>query len=110
MAFDAPPPYLKDTSEWCRRLSLSIHGLLQGKSNNVGELTLTANAASSTVTLAKGRLGSDTVILLQPTTAHAAADISTLYESSRDIPNNQFVLTHANNAQTDRTFRYALVG
>ncbi len=96
-----------DIPLWCRKLASAINGLLQGKSNNYGTFTLTANSATSTIT--DKRIGQDTVIHWQPTTANAATALTNIYESSRTVATS-FVLTHTNNAQTDRTFKYTLTG
>jgi hypothetical protein len=43
-------------------------------------------------------------------TANAAAEVGngTIYVSA--VTNGSFTLTHANNSQVDRTFRYAISG
>lgn len=91
-----------------RKIVASIRELAQGRSNAVGSFTLTANAASTTVTAVT--CGSGSTVLPMPETANAAAEIGagTMYVSA--VNNGSFVVTHANNAQTDRTFRYAVVG
>lgn len=99
-----------DLPQWVAEIAKQSNELLNGRTNNYGTLTLTANAASTTITLAAGRLGNNTVILLQPTTANAAGAIATTYESSRSVLNGTFTLTHTNNAQADKTFSYVLVG
>ena len=78
------------------------------ESNAVGNFTLTANAASTTVTAAN--CGAASTVLLTPTSAHAAAEVGsgTIYVSA--VANGSFTLTHANNSQTDRTFLYAAFG
>lgn len=92
--------------EFQRRLSDTVNNILAGKSNNWGDITLTANSA--TTTLADFRIGINSVILLQPKTANAAGALSTTYF---DTPGDGSVtINHANNAQNDRTFRYVLVG
>jgi hypothetical protein len=48
------------------------------------------------------------VILLSPTTANAAAALATTYVSA--VTQGSFTLTHANNAQTDKTFGYVALG
>lgn len=84
----------------------AINNILSGKTNNFGEVTLTANAA--TTTLSDPRVGINSVITLQPTTSNAAAALSTTYF---DTPGNaSVVIRHANNAQTDRTFAYTVTG
>ena len=112
MAFLHAPDSLPDVSEWCRRMSRVINGAMQGKTNNTSDtaVTLTANAATTTVTEAPNRIGETTVILFMPTTANAATAMANVYVSSRSVANNTFTITHANNAQTDRTFNYVLIG
>lgn len=70
-----------------------------------GLVTLTASVASTTLTNPLIRF--DSPILLQPTTANAAAEIGagTMYISETGRVNGSAVIVHANNAQTDRTFR-----
>jgi len=93
-----------------RSITSVINNLMKGKSNNTGSVTLTANAGTTTVTLATGLLTPDTIILFMPTTAHAATEFGagTMYVSS--VTTTTFVITHVNNAQTDRTFSYARIG
>jgi hypothetical protein len=43
-----------------------------------------------------------------PLTAHAATELATMYVSART--QGGFTLTHANNAQVDRTFAYLRLG
>jgi hypothetical protein len=69
-----------------------------------GTVTLTANAASTVLT--DDRIGYDSAILLQPTTANAAAALATTYISETGRVNGAVTITHANNAQSDKTFRY----
>jgi len=91
-----------------RKIATAINQLAQGRSNAVGTVTLTANAAT-TVVSAKN-CGAGSVVLLSPLTAHAAAELAagTLYVSA--VANGAFTLTHANNAQADRIFGYVAVG
>lgn len=91
-----------------RRIATTVNAILNGRQNNVGSVTLTANTTTTTVT--DFRVGADSVITLMPTTANAAAAIATTYVSSIDPLTNTFVLTHANNAQTDKTFKYEVTG
>ena len=76
--------------------------------NAVGTVTLTASAATTTVV--NNLMAPDMAIFFVPTTANAAAEIGagTMYLSTRD--SGSFVLTHANNGQTDRTFLYVTLG
>ena len=91
-----------------RKVATAINQLAQGRSNAVGTVTLVANATTTVVT-AKN-CGAGSVVLLSPLTAHAAAELGngTIYVSA--VANGAFTLTHANNAQTDRTFGYVAIG
>lgn len=96
--------------EWCKQLSRKINSVMDGKTNNVGVLTLTANSTTTVVTFADGKIGIDTVISLSPTTANAAGAIGGLYLSGRDVAAKTATFTHANTAAVDKTFSYVLVG
>ena len=96
-----------------RRILSRLAMIDKGKTNNTGSITLTANSATTVVTEATERVGANTIMMFSPATANASIAISTtpgVYVSSRDVANNTFTITHANNAQTDRVFKYFLVG
>lgn len=80
------------------------NGIMQGRLNDKGTVTLTASAATTVVS--DRRVGPNSVITFMPTTANAAAEIGngTMYVSARS--DGSFTITHANNAQTDRSFGY----
>jgi len=101
-------PHITETDQ--KKQNLSLQQLGAGRSNAVGSVTLTANAATTTVTDMNCASGSS--IHLMPTTANASAEIGagTIYLATATILNGSFVITHANNAQVDRTFRYAIHG
>lgn len=90
------------------RLIDTINQLILGNLNNTATITLTANAATTTVT--NSRVSANTHLEFMPTTANAATELASgsMYVSSRN--KGEFVITHANNAQTDRTFSYLHVG
>ena len=96
--------------EWQRLTAGVVNSLMDGKDNAVSTVTLTASVATSTIV--DGRLGPDTLVVLVPTTANAAAELGngTLYQTLPNATKGQAVLNHANNAQTDRDFGYALRG
>ena len=96
--------------EWCRKLAEAIRAALDGKLETVSTVSLTANAATTTIT--DERIGPDTVIVLTPTTANAAAEIGngTIYQTLPNATAGSLVLNHANNSQADRTFGRLLVG
>jgi hypothetical protein len=91
-----------------REVASVVNNILDGKLNSTGSVTLTASAASTAVT--DERAGYESVILFMPTTANAAAEQAAggMYVSTRG--KQTFTLTHANNAQTDRTFDYIIIG
>ncbi len=93
-----------------RLLAEAVNLLLRGKSNNVFDVTLADSAATTTVTNNLITVGS--VLHFMPTTANAAAEqgAGTMYVSSTGRLNGSTVITHANNAQTDRTFKVSVVG
>jgi hypothetical protein len=86
----------------------TINQLNQGNINNTGTVTLTANTTTTTVTNSK--VSASTYINFMPTTANASTELAagTMRVSTRS--KGSFIITHANNAQTDRTFTYLHVG
>lgn len=111
--FDGVPPYNgNNTTTWIHKARTTINNLLNGKSNNTGSFTLATSTATTVVTLAQGRMGPDTVILYQPLSLNAAAEIGagTMFVSSKDVETGVFRLTHASNTQNDRNFAFILVG
>lgn len=99
-------PSIEETD--LKKVILAIQQIAAGRSNAVGSVTLTANAASTTVT--DNNFAPGSVPKFTPTTANAAAEIGngTMYVSAR--ANKSFTITHANNVQADRTFLYAIQG
>ena len=97
-----------DSVEHRRRLATALNAMLDGKSNGIGSVTLTASQATTVVT--DRRVGTSSVISFMPTTANAAAEVGAggMYVSSRG--DGTFTITHANNAQSDRDFEYAIQG
>lgn len=104
MAGNVPIPTEKDPYKIVR----AVRELFEGRSNAVGAFTLMANTASTTVMAVN--CGAGCTVLAFPKTANAAAEIGngTMYIGT--VSNGSFVVTHANNAQTDRTFLYAALG
>ena len=82
--------------------------LINGRSNAVGSVTLTANVATTTVT--KETIAAGAAVFTEPTTANASAEkaAGTMWISA--VAAGSFTITHANNAQTDRTFFYLVNG
>ena len=103
-------PFQGDLPSWARRAAEVILGLLQGKTNNVLEVTLAAGAASTT--LSDPRIGYYSHLGFMPMTANAAAELGagTLYVAQATMKSGAAVISHANNVQTDRTFRVVITG
>jgi hypothetical protein len=95
-------------AQWLTGVRDVTNNMLQGKLNVTLDVTLTASSATTTVQ--DPRIGGSSAILLCPTTANAAAELGagTIYVSS--IGKQTATITHANNVQTDRTFRLVIIG
>lgn len=91
-----------------RRAADRVNRVIEGRTDNYGSVTLTAGAASTTV--AAPYVSENSTILLTPRSANAAAEMAagTMHVSA--VSNGSFVITHANNAQTDRTYDFAWIG
>ncbi len=83
----------------------AINNLLNKRMDAVGEVTLAASVTTTVVT--DNRVTKNSVIVLSPTTANAAGALATTWIADYDT--HEFTVTHANNAQTDRTFRYIIL-
>ena len=88
-----------------KKVILAIQQLAAGRSNATGQVTLTANAAATAV--GDINVSSSSAIILVPVTSNAAAAQATNYIVSA---NKSFVINHAMNAQTDRSYVYAIQG
>ena len=106
--YNRVPVDWSDEEEHRRMLAQAANELRQGKVDSRDSVTLTANQATTTLT--DINIGPDSFIGFMPTTANAAAEIGngTLYVSSRG--QQTATITHANNAQIDRTFVYVVLG
>jgi len=89
-----------------RELAQFINELRDGKLNSTGSFTLTPSATSTVVT--NQRVSVETVILMMPLTANAAAALPTTWVSAQ--ANGQFTVSHASAASTDRVFRFLTIG
>lgn len=87
------------------KFAVSLQQLASGRSNAAGVVTLRANETTTTVNTDNCAAGS--AIVLTPNTANAATALGSSYVTAA---NKSFTITHVNNAQTDRTFTYAIQG
>jgi len=110
MTFPVPPRYLANADDHRRLLGETVARMMQGKTNNTGTVTLTASAATTTITDAT--IGYASAVIFIPVTSNAAAEIKngTLYYANTSRKNGQLTVNHANNSQTDRDFQYVVVG
>ncbi len=88
------------------QVAQTVNALAKGKSNNVEDVTLTASSA--TTILNNPLITPDSHISFTPLTANAAAALAGLYVSARTA--GTATLTHANNAQVDKSFTYCVIG
>ena len=103
-----PPIDQPDDVEHRRLIAAAVQGLFDGRSNNFGSVTLTANQATTVVT--DKRVGSSSKLFLFPKTANAATDFGSgnMYISS--VGKETFTITHTNDANADKTFDYIVIG
>lgn len=91
-----------------RELAEKFNDMLLGHTNNLFEVTLTA---STTMTVAISQLlGPESHLTPMPLTANASLEIGagTLHYTAQGT--GTITLEHANSAQTDRSFRFKVVG
>ena len=104
-------PGLPQSGATPEAIAVAVNAILNGKINAFGSVTLTANAASTTVT--DSRVSVNSAVFLFPQTANAAAEFGngTVYIKPGDHVNKtSFKITHANNANADKTFSWLLIG
>lgn len=101
--FDKAPVHAQSLALHLRQLAGVINSIMDGKTNNTGEVTLTENVTTTVVS--NMIVSPDSSIFLTATTSNAAAE--TPYIVAGD---EQFTITHANAATTDRTFNYMVAG
>lgn len=91
-----------------QRIVDAINQCADGRHNAGGTVTLRANQTTTTVN--HPNCGKDAYVDVfgGAMTANAAAAVATSYISS--VFQGGFTITHANNAQTDRTFLYKVTG
>jgi hypothetical protein len=88
------------------KFAFALQQLAQGRSNAVGQVTL--RAGQTTTTVNNQTCGPESIVLLMPKTACAAAALATTHVSA--TAPGTFTLTHTNAASSDRTFGYVNVG
>lgn len=84
------------------------NSIRRGKLDAVKEVTLTANSTTTTVT--DPRLTYQSGVYWEPLTTNAQAELANGIPIATSRNNGSFTFTHANNAQTDRTFNLLIIG
>ena len=106
-AYEMPPLFWSGVLyEWVRKQALAVRGALQGKTNNVRDVTLTAS--STTTVFQDALITFNTAAVLSPRTASAAAAVGVLYHEVTD--EGELTLHHDSDVATDRTFALVLHG
>ncbi len=105
--FPTPSEQYPDQDQHNRIIVAAIRRILLGKQNNVLDVTLDANQTSTSVTDA--RIGVHSVAICVPTTANASG-IAVPYRDFSSPVNGSMSLIHANDADTDKTFKVILIG
>ena len=110
----AVPEYEPNEKEHRRKIAHAVNTIMQGRIRGTLDVTLTAN--TTVTTISDSRIGYFSWLLPMPMTANAAAEIAggalyipqaTLGPTVSNIPSA--IIQHANNSQTDRTFRFLII-
>ena len=94
-----------------KKIILSLQQLAAGRSNAVGTVTLTPNAATTVVAPTQsGMISPNSNVILTATTANAAAELASgaMYVST--VAKDTFTITHTNSATMGRTFMWSILG
>lgn len=91
-----------------QRIVDAVRQLVEGRHNAGGTVTFTPNAGTTTVNHVNCSVDSYVQVFGGAQTANAAAAVATSRISS--VFQGGFIISHANNAQTDRTFYYMVTG
>ena len=89
-----------------RKINTTINKIIEGRTENYGQVTLGTSTTQTVVTLTDATVSENSVVILQPRTANAAA----LSPWISSIANGTFTITHASDANTDLTFDYIWIG
>lgn len=99
-------PKLRLNQPWDLQARAVVNNAVAGKLTVLGEVTLDANVPATT--LNDPLITQASFIGLMPMTANAVAALTGLYFAPSVT--GSVTIFHASNSQTDRTFRYAILG
>lgn len=100
------PPTSTDPQQWQRTAQTAMQEINKGNINCTGQVTLTANSATTQVN--DPRAGPTSHIGFMPLTYNGAQEKRRLIVQSQG--NGYFLIGHTNNAIADRTYRYSILG
>lgn len=103
--YQTPKKPVSISYDFLDELRKVVRNLVNGKTNNTGEVTLTASVTSTIVP--NILCNANSVITLQAITADAAGAISGLYVVPGD---EQFTIHHPSSASANKVFRYVVTG
>lgn len=102
-------PYLQanvqQSDNFLKKIVLVVNNLVNGKTNNIGEVTLNPSATSTVVS--NNLVNPNSMILLEALTANAASHVTHVYVVAGD---KNFTIFHNSSPQTDRTHKYVIIG
>ena len=90
---------------WGIRAATVVRGIMEGKINSSGEVTLDVSQPQTKVL--NPYASTTSIPLLVPLTAAAAAEIASVYVSGRQ--DGEFLIMHPNNATPGRTWGYVVI-
>lgn len=93
-----------------RRICAAIRQLIEGRSNAVGQATLTHDGVATTTTVTAVNCGPGSIVTLTPQSLNAAAALATTCVQQADVTAGQFIITHAATSNADETFGWACLG
>lgn len=99
------------SARWVRQIVDVVNSVLRGKQNAV--LTITLRNGFATTTVKDARIGPFSALILQPLTAHAAADLysaTSVLADQTTQKDGEVVFNHPNNAFADKTFNLLIIG
>jgi hypothetical protein len=96
------PPFGGDQ----RAVAEIVNGIMDGKTNNIGTVTL--RSGNTTTTLTDARIGPESVIIMTPMSSNAAKEFGTCFISART--NGSATITHQNTGHADLIYTYIVVG
>ena len=101
--FRSLPPFGGDQ----REVAEVVRGIMDGKTNNTGSVTL-ATGGATTTTLSDRRISADSVIMFVPASSAANADSARIYASNQG--QGMATVNHVANSTANKTYKYVVIG